>query len=312
MRTDRLAAAAVVICLAVNLAALGGWLWSRGGQSTDIVFGLEGPNAAVAVDGRVQAFSPAAGAPGGAIMLMLADTGDVPGMPSPRGIDRLRITTPEGELLFEDSFDRLGPDWSVVEGAPRIDDGMLGADGRLVLRLDGEFSDVRVEARVRNVRDMAIGARMGDDNRGIVTRVRPTWWNQDESKTLSIRRGAIDAVGPGVAVDLSQSETTKALVASLLRPYPYVLLASLVALAAVVALQFARVDSLRSSAIALTEMPSWFWPGLTAVFALLVTLYFNIHERHHMPYVPDSIAYLFQAKILASGHMSVDPPPVPA
>jgi 4-amino-4-deoxy-L-arabinose transferase-like glycosyltransferase len=312
LRTDRLAAAAVVICLAVNLAALGGWLWSRGGQSTDIVFGLEGPNAAVAVDGRVQAFSPAAGAPGGAIMLMLADTGDVPGMPSPRGIDRLRITTPEGELLFEDSFDRLGPDWSVVEGAPRIDDGMLGADGRLVLRLDGEFSDVRVEARVRNVRDMAIGARMGDDNRGIVTRVRPTWWNQDESKTLSIRRGAIDAVGPGVAVDLSQSETTKALVASLLRPYPYVLLASLVALAAVVALQFARVDSLRSSAIALTEMPSWFWPGLTAVFALLVTLYFNIHERHHMPYVPDSIAYLFQAKILASGHMSVDPPPVPA
>jgi 4-amino-4-deoxy-L-arabinose transferase-like glycosyltransferase len=31
-----------------------------------------------------------------------------------------------------------------------------------------------------------------------------------------------------------------------------------------------------------------------------------------MPYVPDSIAYVFQAKILASGHMSVDPPPVPA
>jgi 4-amino-4-deoxy-L-arabinose transferase-like glycosyltransferase len=313
LRTDRTAAVAVAIAVILNVVALSGWLWSRGGQTTDIGFGIEGSNAAVAVDGRIQAFSPFEDPPAaGAIMLMLADTGDVPGMPGPRGIDRIRVVSPDGTVLFEDGFDRLDPAWEVVEGTPDVSDGVLGAEGRLVLRREGDWSDVRVDARVRNVREMAIGVRMGEDDRGIVTRIRPTWWNQDESKTLSIRRGAIDVAGPGVAVELSKTETTKALVASLLRPYPYLLAAAVVLLAATAALSFARTEGAREQLAALGAMPPWFWPGVTAIFALVVTLALAIDGRSGMPFVPDSIAYLFQAKILASGHLSADPPPVPA
>ena len=50
--------------------------------------------------------------------------------------------------------------------------------------------------------------------------------------------------------------------------------------------------------------------ALIGVAAFAVICYFNVTNAAHIPYVPDSITYIFQAKMLASGHITAPPPPV--
>ena len=57
-------------------------------------------------------------------------------------------------------------------------------------------------------------------------------------------------------------------------------------------------------------MPPLVWPAAIGFAVFIVTLNFGIAYRDNMPFVPDSVAYLFQAKIFASGHLTTDPPPV--
>jgi 4-amino-4-deoxy-L-arabinose transferase-like glycosyltransferase len=50
--------------------------------------------------------------------------------------------------------------------------------------------------------------------------------------------------------------------------------------------------------------------GAPALFAFAVTLYLLYVLGSHMPHVPDSVSYIFQAKILAAGHLTAPAPSV--
>src|SRR5262245_17376717 len=117
IRSDRRAAAAVSIAILANMLFAGAYVWSRGGQTTTVEVVVADSNVVVSVDGVPQwgRLGMDGVPPTGGIVLTLEDTESVPSLPSPRGIDHVRVTDYEdGSLLFVDDFSGgLSPQWEV-------------------------------------------------------------------------------------------------------------------------------------------------------------------------------------------------------
>lgn len=314
LRTNRGAAFAIAIALAVNLILLGAYLWSRGGQTTTVVFNVIGENAAVAVDGRVQSFAvDVAGVPPrGGLILTVDDTEAVPSMPTPRGIAGIIVTdVATGETLFEDDFSD-GPDssWELSPNI-RVGDGVIGASGTGQMTLpDRGWRDVQAAVTYKNVQSASIGLRTRADGYGIFATVRPFHWNEDATKWIHIAAGRPGVDGPGVRVELDRSESMRSLAAMLVRPYPFAVMLGIVVVLAAAVIAFFPLESIRDSMSRAPRPPAWAIAAVFAEITFILILYFNFSNREHMPYVPDSVAYLFQARIFASGHLTADPPPV--
>ncbi len=314
LRSDRRALLAVAIAFIANAVILAAYIWSRGGQSTTVSFAIEGETASVAVDGRLQSFAlDLEGVPlQGGIILTLSDTGALPSLPNPRGVARVEVLDFAGEnTLFEDDFsDGLDPAWEVTGGAI-IGDGVIGSTGNAQLALKIEqWRDVRVNVVYKNVQSASIGLRARDDGYAVFATVRPFHWNQDATGWINIAPGRPGVEAPGIGIELDRSQSMKSLLAMLTRPYPYALLLGLIAVLLTAILTFFPTGNASDRIRPLQRIPPWVIAVAFAEVVFIILLYFNFSSREHMPYVPDSVAYLFQAKIFASGNLTTDPPRV--
>ena len=314
IRGDRRAQAALALFLAINLALVVGYFWSGGGQSTHLRVEARGDQFIVSVDGSVQMQQqiPDA-APAGGIVLTLFDTQRLPSLPSPRGIDSIRVTDLDsGTELFRDDFSAPpAAPWEVSPGAVFVQDGMLRAraGGSLALR-NAAWRNYAVDVTYRNVQSATVVVRSTGAQEGVVTTLRPFWWNDNDSKTLSLGLGdASRPAGGGVNVRLSRAETLKSLTAMVLHPYPYIALLFIVAFGFVALLQFVPDARRHAIGASFPTLPVSYAAAAVAVILFLVSLYFNFTDRGHIPYVPDAVAYIFQARLLASGHLHAPPPP---
>lgn len=315
IRSDRGAQAALALFVAINFALLACYFWSDGGQSTHLRVEARGDQFTVIVDGRSQSQQQIAdAAPTGGIVLTLFDTQQLPSLPSPRGIDSISVTDLDsGAQLFGDDFSAPpAAPWEVSPGAFFVKDGMLRArgPGSLALR-DPAWRNYAVDVTYRNVQSAAVVVRSTGGQQGVVTTLRPLWWNDDDSKTLSVGLGdPTRHAGNGINVRLSRDETLKSLTAMLLHPYPYIALLLVVALLLVAALQFVPQANMQAVEASMPSFPLAWAAAAVAVVMFLVSLYFNFADRSHIPYVPDAVAYIFQARLLAGGHVHAPPPPV--
>lgn len=313
LKTDRRAALAVSIALIANLILAGAYLWSRGGQTTTVEVIVVDNDVLVYVDGTLQTGGlDLSAVPGsGGIVLTLEDTESVPSLPSPRGIDSVRVTDADGTLLFEDKFEgQPSSEWE-ISGSAVIGGGVIGADGSAQLALPArDWRDYRVEVTYRNVRSAGISVRAGDDLYGIVTKIRPFHWNEDDSKWISMRVGYPGDEAPGLDIRLDRTESMKSLIAMLTRPYPYLLLLGIIAALAVALLLFVPRSLVSEIRSAVPHVSPWLVPSVLVGATLTYLTYLGVAYRENVPFVPDSIAYVFQAKIFASGHLTADPPPV--
>jgi hypothetical protein len=314
VRRSRAAQIALAIALLLNVAAVSIWFWSRDGQTTLVRIEARGQEFSVYVDGHLQAQAVLADVPAsGGLALTLDDTHGVPSMATPRGIDSVRVTNLDtGDVVFEDDFSSPpGEAWSFVEGQFTPAGGALGVRGGGEMGLLGkQWGDVAVDVVYRNVRTASINLRTQDSRQdGLSVTVRPAWWNQGPSRTISIARGGLRTETFGRQLELSRAETLKAAAWPIVRPYPYMAVLLLVALVAVAALAMAP-SLVRDGADAIAGVPAWGYIGGAAAVSFLITLYFNLAYIDHFPYVPDAIAYVFQAKIFAQAGITVAPPPV--
>jgi 4-amino-4-deoxy-L-arabinose transferase-like glycosyltransferase len=316
IRGDRSVQATIAIAVVVNAVLLGAWIWSRGGQTTHVHIEAHGDLFTISVDGRLQTGAKLAAPDSGSLVLTLPDTRAIPSLPSPRGIDAIRVTDVDsGQVLLTDDFSSFpGRSWRVVSGRPYDDGGVLGSDGpaTIALTTPADWRNIAVDVTYRNVTTASLSIRAQSDLRGVVATVRPFHYNEDFSKWASLALGQPGATGPGARIELSRAESVKSLLASALHFYPYLALMLVVATLLVLALQFAFEDATVRNALA--AVPAWAPRAAIASIALAglsIALYFNIANASHIPYVPDSITYIFQAKMLASGHLTAPPPPVP-
>ncbi|MCJ7491527.1 MAG: glycosyltransferase family 39 protein [Dehalococcoidia bacterium] len=132
----------------------------------------------------------------------------------------------------------------------------------------------------------------------------PVTWIEGPSKGLA----AIGSVAaPGL--EMSRVETLKSMLAMTLRSYPYVLAALCVMLAVAVVVHVAGAERwLRRLLPPRGFLSAGGFALVVACAAFGVLFYISHNVNQQVPHVPDEVAYVFQAKILASFHLTV---PIP-
>ena len=298
------------IFLVVNVALVAGYLWSRGGQTVHVRVEADGDQFTAYIDGKLHAEGEFDAPSQGGIMLILADTQSLPSLPEPRGIDSVRVTDLDtNEVLFEDDFSSgYGPEWQ-ASGAFSSKNGVLGVTGRGVLDLlDASWRNYAVDVKYKNIEGSTIILRAQDDRTDVSYNFRP-FRNLDNGLTLR-EEGQVVSRAPGRRIELSKSETIRSLVAMTLNPYPLVLLLLALGFLAVVALQFTGVLRAPRALASVSPNLAWYVAAVITSGAFAVTLFLNYSYGSRLPHVPDSVSYIFQAKLLASGRLAAPPPPV--
>ncbi|MGB2696095.1 MAG: glycosyltransferase family 39 protein [Dehalococcoidia bacterium] len=342
LRTTRgLIAMAIAIALIVNLILATGYLWSHGGQTTHVRVEARGSEFVAYVDGRLHAAATFDAPAQGGLGLSVENTDLVPSLPAPRGIDSVRVTDlSTGDLLFQDDFS-ADPQltWTDVLGGFRSKDGVLEIAGDGVLLLSPRpWRNYAVDVEYKNITGATILLRVPERGTGVSFSVRP-FRNYDTGFALLDKDLVVEQV-PGARLEPKRSETLKSIVQMTLKGYPLTLVALAAGLLVVGALQTAVLlilglgraygrfaSSVPESPAAGMRIPSvspwvrrvcsrllaatpWLAVGAIAAGAFGVTLFLLYEYADHMPHVQDSVAYVFQAKILATGHFAEAPPPV--
>ena len=314
------ATATVAIAVAVNLLLLLAWLWSRGGQTTDIRLEANGTAFDVWLDGEHLAAATFPEAlPEGNLVLQLEATDAIPSLPEPRGVDYVRVTSLQtGEVLYEEDFSAStsGDEWISSRGSFSVKDGHLQiANGVGVLTLrEPLFADVRVDVRFHNVMTAAVAVRDSTTAASNVSfGMRP--FRHYDGRLLFTDNGVPGASVP-VRIEASRVEVVKSMLATLLSFIPEIYGMMIAGFAIVFALQF-MPRLVREDAD--SKMPRWadrartYAPAAVAaaiaLAAFAVTLVLMVDHNGRMPHVPDEVSYLFQAKVLASGHLTAPSPP---
>ncbi len=314
--SERLRAARVrvaitfAIFLGVNLLLTAAYIWSRGGQTTHVTVEANGDQYIGQVDGRLVAKARLSGPAQGGVVIELADTSDLPSLPEPRGLDSIRITDLlTGKTLFEDDF-TPGPrsDWN-ISGTTFVKDGVLGSHDSVTLSLLGrDWRDYLVDATFRNIQGAAIMVRAQSTGSGVSYAFRPfrdydtnfTVFEGNRSKQSSI----------GAPLELDRTATVKSLLSMALRSYPHAFVLLAVAFAIVLGLQLAAMFGLPGRISSLTDSLALATAAGLAVFGFVMTLFLSYSYGSHMPHVPDELAYLFQARLLASARLTAHLPPM--
>jgi 4-amino-4-deoxy-L-arabinose transferase-like glycosyltransferase len=303
----------LLIILVVNAILLAGYFWSRGGQTTHVRVISEGPSFQAFVDGKLMSKQRIDDAPpAGGIVLAIENTQKISSLPKPRGIDRIRVTdTKLGTVLFEDDFSHgLGNTWEMAAGYAVNDHGVLDVrdDGSVILA-DRAWSDVTVDVDFKNVVGAAVMLRAQDAKTGVVYSLRP--FRQYDSNLALIRGGDVVTSFTGGQVFPNDRQTFKSMFAMILKPYPFAALLLVSGLVIVSVLQFLDVLWAGRSLAPGRAAPLWFVMAFAlSVAAFGVTAYLMSAYTDRVPHVQDDVSYVFQAKILASGHLSAPAPPV--
>ena len=317
---------AFAVFLVINLILLSGYFWSRGGQTTHVRVEARGNVFTAYVDGRLHAQAELDAPAEGGLALALQDTQNIPSLPSPRGIDYVRVTDlATGEVLFEDDFSSgYGPAWTDVSGAFSSEDGVLGVqrNGFLVIT-DRSWDNVAVDVEYKNIQGASILLRAEDSRTGVAYNLRP--FRHYDNALAVLDQGEVLERVPGARIEPGGDELIKSLVAMTLKAYPLTLLLLSLGFIAVAVLQFASVlglpfsfarDRLRAAGFSLpfklgrlTSALPWLAAGAVAGGAFGVTLFLIYSYASQMPHVQDSVSYIFQAKVLASGGLAAAAPP---
>ena len=337
--TRRTVAIAVGLALAVNLILLGAFFWSRGGQTTHVRVEVRDSAFTAYIDGRLHAKARFAAPAAGGLVLSVRDTGLIPSLPVPRGIDYVRVTDLDsGEILFEDDFSQ-DPllKWTEVQGNFASDDGVIGVDGEGALVLQENWRDYAVDLKYKNITEASVILRAQDRWTGVSFNFR-LFKNYDSGFVLVEDGQVIDSM-PGALTEPKRSAALKSVVNMSVKGYPFVLLGLAAGLGAVVALlladtalrriagvlgQIARVPERGLPRIRSLSPPGWLGGALTriapampwfvaggiAAGAFGIALFLLYAYGDAMPHVQDSVAYVFQARFFAEGRIAVPPPPV--
>jgi hypothetical protein len=318
-------ASGVLIAVAFNVAIFGLHLWSKGGQKTVVeIDSLDGAYRAI-IDGNVAiGYSDPAYGPErfpldapevGTVAIYLPKS--VPSLPRPSGVDSVVILDHRGNELFRDDFDYLNDEvWRIGAGAVHIEDGVLVADqafaANTITLVGRGWRDYRLQVTYQNSRGGALGSHVVEDG-GVfyhfeLIRDFPMFFDV-------IKNGGRTAWIYGDWVHADEDQLARSLTAMATRPYPYVLLALAVAFLGTFLLSEAELRMAASRRLPLQQRmlrPTLPWLlvlGL-AVAAFGVTISINSTYYDFVPHVPDEVSYMFQAKLLASGRLLGDIPPV--
>jgi 4-amino-4-deoxy-L-arabinose transferase-like glycosyltransferase len=301
---------AFAIFLGINLILFAAYLWSRGGQTTHVTIEANADSYIAQIDGHILAKTALTGPEQGGIAVILNSTESVPSLPKPRGIDSIKVLdTASGETLFEDDFSPgPSPDWTTT-GTTIVKDGVLGTPGEARLSLMGrDWSNIIVTATFRNFQSGAILVRAQSADTGVYYAFRP--FRDYDSNFAVIERGQLRENTGGLPMELSRTETVKSLLSMVLHSYPYLVVLLAAAFVIVLVIQLAAVFGLPGEIAGLSDSLALAAAGGLAVFGFIITLFLNYSYGSHMPHVPDEVAYIFQAKLMATAHMTAPLPTV--
>jgi len=323
----RLLTTGLLVALVANLLLAGLRLWGGGGQTTTLEIVNRGGAYQVLIDGEQMVPQLAPGqapfpieldAPvRGTVTLLIP--APVASLPSPSGIDSVRVTDPDlRELYFQDDFDELNlGSWEIQAGNFTIEDGVLVAKSEtsaniLALKSRG-WEDYRLTVTFRNGRGGTIGVHAGEAG--------GAYYNFELQRDfpnflyVTNRGGQWTGTFFGGFVHVREGEVLRSLASMVASSYPSLLLA----LAGGAALAFAlgglgQAFTWRLPAVRLRLPWALDWPTgfavVLAVAAFAATLYVSWEHYGRIPHVPDEVAYMFQAKLFAAGRLMGDVPPV--
>jgi len=319
----------IAIALAVNAVFAGAYLWSRGGQETNVRVEVRGNQFTAWLDGKqiIQERFNELPASGG-VNLILDPTTSIPSLPHPRGIDWIRVTDLDTrEVVYEDDFSSFDATNKTLRGTPIVEDGHIAAKSLIVIGPfgPGDWTDIRIDANFDNIVGGGIIARADGLTTGAQLSFRP-FRHLDGSVQVLDEGKVVEAAG-APRLEASRSEVMRSLLSMTLRGYPPILAAFMALLAVVVVVQFVPVPAWPRRAVADApaeprDRPPWLafitnpavlWWALGAAIALgavITTAYLNNTYNERLPHVPDEVSYIFQGRVLASGHLSVPPPKV--
>jgi 4-amino-4-deoxy-L-arabinose transferase-like glycosyltransferase len=310
----------VAVFFLVNAVLLTGYFWSRGGQTVRVRVEARGNHFAAFVDGELKSAATFEAPAKGGVALAVLNTGAIPSLPEPRGIDWVRVTDLQtGDVLFADDFSPGYEQRWTVAGPWRNDGGVVGIPGDGTLLLPADWTDYAVDVQLKNVVGAAVLVRAQDSKTGVVFSLRP--FRQQDTGLALINGDKVVTTAPSGLVIPGRGETIKSMVAMVLRPYFTIFLLLSIGFGAVTVLQFVpfeRVRVPRSTddglppivAASMSKLP-WLAAGAVAAGAFGVALFLMRSYTQSMPHVQDSVTYVFQAKMLASGRLFGHPPPVP-
>lgn len=311
----------VAIGLSVNLLLIAAWFWSRGGQGIDVRVEAAGDRYTAWVDGKQIASGQFASPPGEMFFsVQIESTEALPSLPTPRGIDYIRVTDSQsGDVVISEEFSTV-PDpavWTTGRGSFVIADGHAGSlRSPSILNANAPLpANFRADLHFDNVTDITLNlsSTNATDTRATLA-FRPF---RHYDGQFSIANTGDETDTKPFRVELNQSGTIKSQVAMVLSFIPaiYGLIAG--ALIVVFALQFLPLPTVASErpqssrlkrvTVALPAAAA----ATIACAAFGVTLWLMLDYNSGIPHVPDEVSYLFQAKVLASGRFTVPSSPVP-
>jgi len=306
------------LALAVNALLLGAYCWSAGGAATHLRVQANDGVYTVFVDGKRQVEARCEQYGGGAVVVRLPSEDEIGSLPRPRGLDRLVVTDADsGTVLLDEDLSTATHDgWTQTR------------DHWNVLSVgDSSWRNYTVDAYFKNINQASVMVHStADQKNGIVYAFRPfrhfdnglnlledgktakcpvTWVSSEEDGLQAV--GEVRAPG----LELSKTETLKSMLAMLLRPYPLVVIAVFGMLVAVVVLQLAGLEKwLRQRRLPTASGVARILIPLIAAATLGVLIYISRNVNQGVPHVPDEVSHVFQAKILASFHLTTPIPPV--
>ncbi len=300
---------AVYIGVAVNALLIGAYFWSAGGAQTHVRIETRGGIYTVFVDGTQQVKAYCDQYSSGGVVVKMPANDIAAALPHPRGLDRLRVTDADSNavLLDLDSAALAQSLWTKTY------------DGWLVLSVgDSSWTRYNVDAYVDNATQGAILVDSSAMDNGIAYSFRPyrhldngldfvqggkTQQCPIAQQTNVAPVGTVSAKG----MEMSKIQTLKSIVAMVVSPLPLLFGATLIMLLTVVLLQLAGIGRLLRRLKASGPSAGHLVLVLaTAAFGVL--LYISRDVNGGIPHVPDEVSYVFQAKILASFHLTASIP----
>jgi hypothetical protein len=185
----------LIVLVNVALAAL--YVWSRGGQTTHLRIETDRLGYRAYVDGALIADTPYDASGRGGIAIALP--GDqVPSLPSPSGVDSVRITDmATGEVVLDETFDGApSARWETTTGHWSSQRGVYGTPDAGFLTSDAfNWGDYAVDMELRNLTIVTVRL-WRESGESIVLKISPErsrwrWWRGTRGSERRYRtRGA--------------------------------------------------------------------------------------------------------------------------
>jgi hypothetical protein len=300
----------VVAAAIVNALVLAAFFWSRPGATTTVRIVASGDTFRAYVDGKLHDSAKYDVDARGGIGFRLTPGKSIPSLPGPSAIRWVRVTdTDTGAILLEDSFKTGGQAGLHPEGQWIEHSGAFwsptGGDASTHYR---PWLSYVLEARFSNLVSAHVFVRVQRNGDAVDFFFRPY---RDFDTGFYVKQGQAELQHTeGRTVEVSRVQTVRSILGIALRPYPTLLLVVLASILAIAnaTLVGRRLDFVQRIGTSVRSSAGYIAAGL-ALGAFGVLLAINWVFVGRMPHVPDEVAYLFQGRVFASGHLFEHVPP---